>query len=165
MQAIPPTLPHHRSAHSAPQASLASGKPQLDILIHTGDIFRVPVHPSVSSFIPQHSCGVPVCARRLQGMHLYTKPPGTEEVAVSGKPLITTVAELTKVQVPVTGCTLEGQTPVPQGCPLPDPQPHGPESSPERLSPAAAGGQLRERWTGSALPGSGGSRKASLMPC
>ena len=114
MQAVPTTLPYHRSAHSVPQASLASGKPQLGILIHTGDILMyLPVHPSVSSFIPQHSCGVPVCARCLQGMHLYTKPPGTEEVAVSGKPLITTVAELTKVQVPVTGCTLEGQTPAP----------------------------------------------------
>lgn len=144
MQAIPTTLPHHLSAHSAPQASLVSDKAQLDILIHTGDILHIPGYPSIFSFIPQTAVESQLCARCIQGMHLYTRPAGIKEVGVSGKPLITIVAELTRVQVPVTGCTLEGWTPAPQVCPLPSPQPHGPESRPERLSPAAAGQQLKQ---------------------
>ena len=78
------------------------------------------------------------------GDALVHKTPGIEEVGVSGKPLINIVAALTRVQVPVTGCTLEGWTPAPQVCPLPNPQPRGPESQPERLSPAAAGEQVKQ---------------------
>lgn len=56
---------------------------------------------------------------------------------------ITTVAELTKSPGSSDRLYLKDGPPA-SSLPLPDPQTHGPESRPERLSPAAAGGQLKQ---------------------